>query len=282
MVDPGPAADALLEARPTGNGWFRVNCPYCLDQTGKSDRRQSLGIKPEINFFSCFKCGVRGRLPDDDDRIVDFRTPLPEGVELPPLPEDYEPLWDDAWTSITFEEPVAYVKRRGITREIAEAAKIGACASGKYAGRVVVPCLDLDGETWLGFSARDWTDKAELKYTYPFGMPRQLFMYNQVELYRETNEPVMIVEGVFDALPYWPGVVACLGKPVDNHFKLMLEASRPIAVCLDGDAWEEAWSLSEQLRLYGKTAGYVQLPPRKDPNTVSKGWLVEEARKCVK
>lgn len=287
-VDPQQALLALTEAKKSHGGWYRANCPYCIDRTGKMDKRQSLGIKPAIEFFSCFKCGARGRLPETQDELwappKDDTNPEADVLaeDLKECRDHFEPLWeDDAWTSVFLEEPVNYLKGRGISQEIVRGARIGACLDGKFAGRIVVPIHDIDQRTWLGFSARDWTNKQFLRYRYPRGMERAKFLYNQAALYRESDQPALVVEGVFDALPYWPDAVACLGKPGDVHFALLTEAERPLAICLDGDAWEEAWSLSEKLRLYGRPAGYVQLPPCADPNTVEPGWLREEAIKCL-
>lgn len=284
--DPTLAASALIDARRGTDGWFRANCPYCLERTGKDDRRQSLGIKPEIMFFTCFKCGARGRLREEDIGVQVWRPVVVDDdgkkLDLGP-PEGYEELGsDDAWTSIFLAAPRRYVEGRGITRQTVIEAGIGAACDGYHAGRIIVPTFDLDGRTWLGFVGRDWTNKHPLRYRYPRGMPRAKFLYNQVALYVPTDEPVLVVEGVFDALPFWPNVVACLGKPGEIHRRLLAEATRPIAVCLDGDAHNEGWALSEWLRLYGRRAGAVRLPPGRDPNTVESSWLRDEAIKCIR
>jgi hypothetical protein len=273
----------LLSARRSGDGWFRANCPYCLETSGKEDRRQSLGIKPSIAFFSCFKCGARGRLPDDFEAVrIDLAPALPSAPEAMQPPEGYEPLWTaDARSSLFLGRPVTYLAQRGVSEQAVREARIGATLSGKFSGRIIAPVLDLDGRTWLGYVGRDWTGRAELKYRYPLGMQRAKFLFNQAALYIETDEPALVVEGMFDALPYWPDAVACLGKPGDIHRRLLAEAARPLAICLDGDAHEEAWALSELLRLRGRRAGAVRLPPCMDPNTVSRDWLREEARRCV-
>lgn len=280
-VDTELAANALLSARASAGGWFRANCPYCVNETGKPDRRQSLGLKPAISFFMCFKCGARGRLPDEAPWPVQqaHTDEAPKVIKRPP---HFEPIWtDDAWSSLFLEAPRQYLTSRGVTRETCEQARIGIALEGTFAMRVIVPVFDLDGCTWLGFSARDWTNKQELRYRYPRGMQRAKFLFNQAALYVETDEPIMIVEGVFDALPYWPNAVACLGKPGDLHRQFMAEARRPIAVCLDGDAWEEGWALSEWLRLEVSQVGYVQLPPCTDPGSVDHAWLREEVKRCI-
>ncbi len=195
-VDTELAANALIGARPSAGGWFRANCPYCVDETGKVDRRQSLGLKPSIAFFMCFKCGARGRLPDEAPWPV-TTVPVDEAPKVIKKPPGFEPIWtDDAWTSIFLSEPRDYLMSRGVTRETCEQARIGISLEGTFAMRVIVPVFDLDGRTWLGFSARDWTNKAELRYRYPRGMQRAKFLFNQSALYVETDEPVKLMSAV--------------------------------------------------------------------------------------
>lgn len=285
-VDAELAETALATARRSNDGWWRANCPYCLVETGKPDRRQSLGLKPLIRFFSCFKCGARGRLREvpDDVLVQEAREAAARGEKPPTIikpPPGFEPIGGEAWDSIFLEVPRRYLERRGITREIARGAQLGVVCEGSWRSRIIVPVLDVDDRTWLGYSARDWTGKAELRYRYPRGMSRGHLLYNWSALYVETDVPLIFTEGVFDALPYWPDCAAGLGKPGDYHRRLLADACRPIAVCLDGDAWEEGWALSEYLRLSGRHAGFVQLPPGADPNTVDPSWLREEARKCL-
>ena len=97
----------------------------------------------------------------------------------------------------------------------------------------------------------------------------------------ETDEPVMVVEGCFDALPYWPDAAALLGKPGEAQVRSLLEAKRPVVVVLDGDSWEEGMMLSMDLELQGQRSGYVRLPPKQDPNSVDHNWLRTEVMKCL-
>jgi hypothetical protein len=104
-----------------------------------------------------------------------------------------------------------------------------------------------------------------LKYRYPEGMKRGDHLWNYQALLKETEEPALVVEGVWDGLPHWPDVAACLGKPTRNQYPLLLAAKRPLIVVLDGDAWEECRSLALKLRLDGMRVKWLRLPPRTDP-----------------
>jgi DNA primase len=173
-----------------------------------------------------------------------------------------------------------YLRSRGLPEDVWEAANIGACAAGPYAGRVVIPVLAEDGKTWFGFSSRLWTAKCDkrLKYRNAVGEWKSHVVYNPNALTEETDEPCYVVEGCFDALAHWPHAVAVLGDASDAQVEIMSKARRPLVVVLDGDAWVKGWSLAMKLRLEGVTAGAVQLPPGKDPDEVDPSWLWEEAR----
>jgi DNA primase len=145
---------------------------------------------------------------------------------------------------------------------------------------VVVPILSPDGE-WLGHVGRSWQKDAELPYLYGKGLQRRETLYNAAALNVQTDKPVMVVEGVLDALALWPDAVAVLGKPSEPQIWALADAARPVAVVLDGDAWSEGEALAMTLRLEGQRAGSVRLPPKTDPDEVDRGWLDEEVRRCL-
>ena len=106
-------------------------------------------------------------------------------------------------------------------------------------------------------------------------------MYEHRVLHETTEEPAIVVEGVFDALPYFGRALAVLGKPSPWQVEALAATQRPIAVVLDGDAWEQGWALANKLQLAGVRAGSVRLPAGEDPNSVDRNWLLYEAARCV-
>jgi hypothetical protein len=272
------------------NGWFRANCPFCPTALGKDDKRRSFGIHAG-GAYHCFRCYTRGKLSEIPDWAG---LGLSEHIEKAPDTEDvdffeevesFEPLWQEpGLNSIVFEGARAYLEERKLSRRIWEYACIGAAYRGRYANRIVVPIFNNAGDEWVGFVSRWWERKPPegvLPYRYPPGMTRDMF-YDERLLDKKTDEPLLIVEGVLDALPYAGQAVACLGKPTNwQKQRLTQVRDRPIAVCLDGDAWEEAEGLSLLLRLEGIRSGFVKLPAGRDPNDVEPAWLRDEARRCL-
>lgn len=258
----------------------RANCPFCPTVVGKMDTRTSMAFNIQTTWYQCWRCGTKGKLREIPAHILVNAVDLRDN-EVRPMeqPDSTYRLWDkEGLVSHSLRRPRKYMKSRGIDRSVWEGADIHACVGGSFAGRVIVPIKLASGGPWFGYVARDWSNKKTLRYRYPKGMARGKFLFNQEALTLETSEPLLIVEGVFDALPYWPNAAACLGKPSEEQRQLMLEATRPLVIAFDGDAHNEGWSLGLWLQFQGVTASSVRLPPKSDPNDVDKQWLIEAAR----
>ncbi|OHD23863.1 MAG: hypothetical protein A2Y38_17390 [Spirochaetes bacterium GWB1_59_5] len=285
------AEAALQEAHQSRRGWWRAPCPFCDLFHSKHDRKASFGINTETGWYHCFRCGTKGKLPNIGEEIEERDRAL---AAQPPAimraPEDYTPLWEEPGkTAECLDAARDYLlngRATRITRKMWREAQIGACAVGRYAGRVIVPILDKDedgNQTWLGWSGRAWWNKPKPKrpYIYPDDMARGEIIYNHGALHEVTDEPVIVVEGVFDAIACWPSGVALLGDISDSQYEALLLAKRPVAVVLDGDAIDKGWALSTRLRFNNVRAGCVLLPPTLDPDQIPIETLKESALKCI-
>ena len=271
---------ALSEARLGTSGWWRCECPFCEYRVGTADKHGAFGVRAANGVFHCFRCGIVGRLREVPD--THWREPKetdePDAVIEPP--GSFLPLAEEPAASALIARPAhQYLARRSVTRTTIAEVGIGFCPSGFYSDRIVVPVASVDGDAWVGWVSRAWV-KCEQPYLYPKGMKRTI-LFNHAAILKESDDPILVVEGVFDALPYWPDAVACLGKPTQLQMVALASARRPVVMALDGDAWEEGWALAQQLRFAGTRAGNVRLPPCLDPNDVDPSWLRSEARACL-
>lgn len=272
------AASATWRA---GSGWRRGPCPVCERVHGRASTSSddAMGLS-DRGYFQCFRCGTTGWVRDRDETAPE---PEPEPAEpvaaIEPPPGFIELADGEGATAYALSDARAYLAGRGITRATARAAGIGACLYGYFGGRVIVPFVGDSGQ-WLGFVARAWSKAVQPKYRYPKGMNRRATLYRAAVLARETDEPAIVVEGAFDALPF-EGGVALLGKPAEAHIDVLARARRPIAVVLDGDAWEEGEALAQRLLLRGQRAGFIRLPPKVDPDEVPPDELMAQARACL-
>jgi DNA primase len=284
---------AIGDARPSTNGWYRANCPLCVTRSGVTDKKVSLGFRPDNGFFYCQRCGLKGFLQGDFHLMAEKVARAAAEADKPPQvlekPEGLMGLWKEPAISAIVTRPARryLIRKRGIRKlSVWREAQISVTLTDPYhANRIIVPIMSTDATQWVGWVARVWRQRQDvLPYRYPFGMKRGQLLFNHEALLVETNEPAVIVEGVFDALPYWPHGVACLGKPSRKQFPFLLAARRPLVVALDGDAWREGQALCRKLRFKGKQAEWIKLPPCTDPGDkqhAEDGELMEHARKAI-
>lgn len=280
--------DAVAGKRVGNGGWVRGDCPFCEQRKGTPDRKQCLGLEVATGKWHCFRCGTGGLVLEMPEELRPIgpgaaggEEPAPEPIELP---ESFELLYEEpGWSAQSLEFYRDYLRGRGLDDDLCHDAKIGACTDGRARRRVVVPIYDARGEVLLGWSARATWKGAERKYLYPEGMKRAGLFYNAAALYEDTDEPLMVVEGVFDALPHWPDAVAALGKPGPSHLEVLLDVRvrRPIVSALDGDAWREAEALALRLSFEGKRAGSIRLPPATDPGVTPPDVMRRLAREAL-
>ena len=264
-------AEAVRGRSPGASGWIRFHCPLCEMRLGKTDRKLSAGLNAKSMVYSCFKCGSKGHLsqPPDDYDLADLEEETAEPDAYVDPPEGFCPLASaDGRKAMAYGGARAYLAKRGLSPELIELAGIGACLEGDFAGRVIVPVRENNEGAWQWFVGRSWSKKSWKPYMYPKGQ-RHGVLYNQCALSLVTEEPVLVVEGVFDALAYWPNAVATLGKTTDELLDTLCTAERPVVLMPDGDAWAEGIAAAMRMRLRGRRAGCLKLPPRVDPDELT-------------
>lgn len=252
-----------LEAQnASGYDRTRHTCPVCPQKAYVIDYKRSLSIDHQTGWYRCYRCDFRGRLPGFHDGFHEEQEDptdewVPEYVfrepsSFCPVADNPHPILQDARQ---------YLKSRGVSRRAAREAQVGYAWQGRDAGRVVVPFLDHDG-CWMGWQGRKIGHKS-----FHTDKDRKALVFNQPAVAVETATPLMVVEGVYDALPYWPNAVACLGKPYGPQIDLLMRSTRPVVFVLDADAHKLASSLSDRLERCGKISGVVRLPPGQDPSS---------------
>lgn len=266
----------------------RVPCPFCADE-GHTDRKLSLVVIILTGKWKCYRCQEWGRLRGedyvdyDDDPFAEEEDP-----EVFDKPEEFVPLTGDR--SYTFKPARQYLRSRGVPERVWEECELHACDEGFWAGRIIVPFFDpRDERKWLGWIARLWVPKPSpsaygawaMPYLYPADMSKGTYFWNHNSIKKKTKTPVLIVEGSFDSFPHWPHVAACLGKPSQLQVEALYEARRPVCICLDGDAWEEAHMLSCKLQFDNRRAGCLRLPAGVDPAELSSESLQRAAVKSI-
>lgn len=281
----------ISTAHRTQSGW-RAACPFCAD-AGHRDKKTSLQILGDGRWW-CYRCSTKGKLREAPDPsalaqavIRHMKDPTdPKAFEPPPY--FVELGYDD---SHALQPARDYLASRNVSLKTIKRLGIGACYDGRWYGRIIVPITPKVGDLrmWWGWVGRLWRAPnkdaqglAALKYLYPSGMEREKIIYNGSVLSTHTGVPAMLVEGVFDTFPFPKRAFAVLGKVgLEQKKQIARVVQRPIAIVLDGDAWQEGHALSLSFQTNGISAGCVRLPPRKDPDEVSGPDLLDACRECL-
>lgn len=282
MVDRTDLLNAAAAATPTRSGYWRSHCPFCEEAEGYTGKK-NFTIRMATGSYWCWRCAEKGFIRNIGEAMfatvseaqaqeAENELAAESEDEFEP-PEGYVPLgWGDGAERLKYREAREYLWGRGIHEGTVEEAQIGAVAGGhRYAHSIVVPILDRGA--WKGYVCRKYRGKS---YLYPPGMKRGELFFNQDALIEDSDDPIFLVEGCFDALPHYPHAVACLGKPSHTHRDMLKRVKRPIAIVLDADAQREGWALAQSLKLHGVRAEFIKLPAGSDPGDADPDWLLGE------
>lgn len=253
---------ALGEYRRSGDELLFF-CPFC------QHHKRKLSVNLKSNNFKCWICDERGknvrrllksRLTnsqlyewDKINNVVDI-TQLDDNIfqeqvialeEVIQLPEEFISLANKN-LPLSSKFAMRYLLDRGYKKEDIVMWKVGYCSSGEYAGRVVVPSFNDNGDINY-FVARSYTDKFP-KYMNP--KVSKDIVFN--ELYLDWNKDIILVEGVFDAMKA-NNSIPLLGSTLNqksNLFKKIIYYEPNVYIALDPDAEKKASQLIENLIQY--------------------------------
>ena len=130
-----------------------------------------------------------------------------EDKKIVRLPNEFKPLWLDG-NSIIRKHAIVYLKNRGITLVDVIRYGMGYCEEGLYANRIIVPSYSSDGELNY-FVGRDIYEGG-MKYKNP---PVSKDVIG-LDLFINWNEPIVLCEGVFDAIAIRRNAIPLFGKTI--------------------------------------------------------------------
>jgi DNA primase len=127
---------------------------------------------------------------------------------------------------------------------------------------IILPSFDADGKLNY-FTARSFEEDPFRKYDNP-PVSRDIVPF---ELYINWSVPVIICEGIFDAIAIKRNAIPLLGKNIQNKLmkKLVESSVQKIYIALDKDAMKQALRHCEKLMDEGKEIYLVDLE-EKDPS----------------
>jgi len=249
-------------------------CPFC------HHHKKKLQVNLQTQQWHCWVCDAKGkriqrllrRLHVDsrkvkkiyeiygDDYVVYSNDTEEEKVELR-LPNEFQSLLKEPkGINPLFRKVKEYARKRGISEGDIKRYNIGYCDSGHYANRIIIPSYDRDNRLNY-FIARSVFDEEKFKYKNPPVSKNVIMFENQINW----NEPITLVEGVFDAMAVKRNAIPLLGKfvPKTLNDTIYEKEVKSINILLDEDAQEQALYYTMQFQNQGITTKNIK-PSDKD------------------
>lgn len=171
------------------------------------------------------------------------------------LPKEFHPLWNGG-DSIIKRHALSYIAKRGMSMADIIRYNIGYCSEGLYTNRIIVPSYDSDGNINY-FVGRD-IYSGGMKYKNP-PISKDVIGF---DLFINWDEPIVLCEGVFDAMAIKRNAIPLFGKTISNTLKMRIVKRnvKTIYICLDNDAKKQALEACEYFIANGIDVHLVDLP----------------------
>jgi len=255
-------------------------CPFC------NHHKPKLQVNTETQKWHCWTCNSGGKkltsllkrldvdrktisiireiygdsqynpqLEDADTKV--FISLPKEFISLSEVPKGFNPEYKHA---------INYLTQRGITEKDIIKYNIGYCKEGLYARRVIVPSYNSDGSLNY-FVSRSYYPEEKMKYKNPPISKNVICLDSQVNW----KEPIILCEGVFDAITIKRNAIPLLGKFPSKELvqKIFLSGVSDIIISLDNDAINEALKAAEYFR---KNGIHVKMMYLKDKDAADMGY----------
>ena len=271
----------LGKGHSTSKGNYAFKCPFCTHHKPKLEVNLRTTDKRE-NFWHCWICSAKGKtllslfkkMKAPSNKIGELNILVvpdnTKSIELNviQLPKEFISLVksiEDRISQIEAKHALKFLKSRGITQDDIIKYNIGFCKEGKYESRIIIPSYDEDRKLNY-FIARDYKDKTPQKYKNPPIAAKDVIGF---ELYINWDAPIILVEGMFDALTIKRNVIPLFGKAIHSRLlqKLVKSSVDRIYIALDNDARRDALKQAEMLMSYGKEVYMVEMEG-KDANEI--------------
>jgi DNA primase len=255
-------------------------CPFC------NHHKQKLQVNTETQKWHCWNCNSGGKKLTSLLKKLDVDRKTISIIREIYGDSNYNPLTEDADTKVFIqlpkefislaEEPkgfnpeykhaIFYLTQRGISMKEIIKYNIGYCKDGLYSRRVIIPSYNCDGQLNY-FVSRSYYEEEKMKYKNPPISKNVICLESQINW----NEPIILCEGVFDAITIKRNAIPLLGKFPSRQLveKIFMSGVTDIVISLDNDAINEALKAGEYFRKQGINVTMMYL---KDKDAADMGY----------
>jgi DNA primase len=263
-----------------------VSCPACNEKNKKN--KLKLIIRLDDGRYQCWVCGAKG------NNIAFFASKHKTGVnalfeifgkktkksEVEPQEELKLP---DASSFLLNKKldpdqkaTVRYVTSRGLSHNDFYRWRLMYSSSRSYRRRVIVPSFDSDGNLNY-YVARSIDEDRKPRYMNS-RVPKNDVIFNEIDV--DWNRPVVLVEGVFDAMKCGNNVIPILGSTLSKRSRLYAQLTRHacgVTLSLDPDLKQKSYAIANDLARDGCDVSISFAPADLDLGAMQK----QEARKVI-
>jgi DNA primase len=264
-------------------------CPFC------NHHKQKLQVNTETQKWHCWTCNSGGKKLTSLLRKLDVDKNSISIIREIYGDSNYNPQREDAETKVyislpkeyislneppkgfnpEYKQAINYLTQRGITQKEIIKYNIGYCKDGLYGRRIIIPSYDSNGLLNYFISRSYYLDE-KMKYKNPPISKNIICFDSQINW----KEPIILCEGVFDAITIKRNAIPLLGKFPSKQLveKIFMGGVNNIIISLDNDAMNEAMKAAEYFRKNGINVKMMYLKD-KDASEIGYTKFYEELTK---
>ena len=256
------------------NGELAFYCKFC------NHHKRKFQVNLNNQHWHCWVCNVGGRairpllyklnvskqlIQQVSDSLKDHKPVYTKQTDdTIRLPEEFDLLYSTNPDSMLRKHAMQFCKSRNITVQDIARFSIGYCTKGAYANRLVIPSYNENG--FLNyFVARDFFKNSKMKYKNP-PVSKDVIVFENLVTFKK---PIVLVEGVMDAIAVRRNAVPMLGKfPSKTLMNKLVKYKPQTYIALDSDASRDALDLCNMLLDYGINVTNITFNNDEDPSSV--------------
>lgn len=275
----------LGKSKTTNKGNIAFYCPFCQSSKKKLEIQTVTSDKGE-NPWHCWTCNASGKkltslfkaLNLGREKLSDLYKLLNGNIRYSSkkndsirlntavleLPKNYKPLYKNS-NSTEYKNALYYLQsKRKLTLSEIVKYNIGYCEEGEYAKKIIIPSYDELGKLNY-FVGRSYYESETFKHKNP-NVSKDIVA---LELFINWSLPVILCEGMFDAIAIRRNAIPLLGKTISEKLKMKIIENKvsKLYICLDQDAQKQALEHAEYFMNNGIEVYFVDLH-EKDPSEI--------------
>jgi len=265
----------LGKGQETARNNIKFTCPFCKHHKPKLEVSLITNAANE-NAWHCWACHKKGLTiatlfralkvysakKEELGKIIkpNINEFPQENHELLALPKEFTSLANPHSSSILATN---YLHERGVTKDDIIKYNLGYCDSGPHQDRIIIPSYNEKGELNY-FIARSFNPFLP-KYKNP-KVSKDIIAF---EFFINWNVPIILCEGVFDAIAIKRNAIPLLGTTISHELmkKIVTSKVKKIYIALDTDAMKLMLKYAEHLLNNNKEVYLVELDD-KDPSQI--------------